>query len=465
MSTPASRPAAGTVSGIRPVRAAREGGAVGPVDPAAAAPRPYRAPPGASGSPLRAVLPWVIAALALAVAPSVFHTSSSITIMNQMAITVVFALSYNMLLGQGGMLSFGHAVYMGLGGFMVMHVMNWVEDYELILPLPFAPLIGGLFGMLFAALIGLFHTRKAGTVFAMISLGIGELIAACSVIVTAFFGGEEGVSGDRSYMTFLGVEFLDQVEVYYLIAFWTVLSALAMRLFSKTPLGRMANAVRDNPQRAEFLGYSARWVRYGSFVFAGFFAGVAGALFAVNYEILTEENLNLATSGQILLVTFLGGVGFFAGPIVGAILFTLLQTVLSLHTEVWSLYLGALFVSVVMFAPQGLTGILAMHATPWKLGRMDMLVGPYIRTVLPGMLCALATCGLIETLWHVRHAGPEDGATDFLGIDYDAFSPLPWIVLGAIAAAGFWAAKTGAPELRRVWAEANRLPPTQGAAR
>jgi len=115
--------------------------------------------------------------------------------MNQMSITIVFALAYNMLLGQGGMLSFGHAVYMGLGGFFCMHLINQVEFNGLWLPLPILPIFGGMFGMFFAFLIGSFSTRRAGTVFAMISLGVGELIAACSIIIVAFFGGEEGISG------------------------------------------------------------------------------------------------------------------------------------------------------------------------------------------------------------------------------------------------------------------------------
>ena len=147
--------------------------------------------------PLNHALPWIIAAVFLLVLPYVFDSRSAITIMNQMAITIVFALSYNMLLGQGGMLSFGHAVYMGLGGFFCMHLLNWIEA-GLWLPLPLLPIFGGLFGLLFAFLIGSFSTRRAGTVFAMISLGVGELVAACSVIIVIFFGGEEGVSGDRT---------------------------------------------------------------------------------------------------------------------------------------------------------------------------------------------------------------------------------------------------------------------------
>ena len=166
------------------------------------------------------VMPWVISAILLMILPFLFSANSALTIMNQMAITIIFALSYNMLLGQGGMLSFGHAVYMGLGGFLCVHVMNW--DIFSSLPLPILPLFGGIFGLIFAALIGGFSTRKAGTVFAMISLGVGELIAACSVIVVTFFGGEEGVSGDRTYgLPFFGVEFLAQIEVYYLCLLYT----------------------------------------------------------------------------------------------------------------------------------------------------------------------------------------------------------------------------------------------------
>ena len=123
--------------------------------------------------------------------------------------------------------------------------------------LPFLPLVGGLVGLGFATIIGSFSTRKAGTVFAMISLGIGELIAACCIIITVFFGGEEGISGDRTMAppTF-GIEFITQKEVYFLIAFWVLLSTFCMYFFTQTPVGKMANAVRDNPERAEFVGYS-----------------------------------------------------------------------------------------------------------------------------------------------------------------------------------------------------------------
>jgi len=242
-----------------------------------------------------------------------------------------------------------------------------------------------------------------------------------------------------------------------------MLSAIAMFLFSRTPVGRMANAVRDNPERAEFLGYSQRYVRYYSFIVSGFFAGVAGGLFAINFEILTEENLNLATSGTILLVTFLGGVGFFIGPAVGAIVFTLLQTVLSLHTELWQLYVGILFVATVMFFPFGLTGLIAIHAGPWHNGKIVSLVLPYLKTVLPGILGLLALASFIEILFHYKHASVGDDAMSLFGIEFSSHSLWPWLITAGLAVVLLAIAKRNAPELKEIWDEAN-LPPESESA-
>lgn len=398
--------------------------------------------------------PWLIAGVLLLILPMIFTANSAITIMNQMWITVIFALAYNMLLGQGGMLSFGHAVYAGVGGFACMHIMNW-ENFENI-PLLVLPVFGGLFGMGLATIVGSFSTRKAGTVFAMISLGVGELIAACSVIIVAFFGGEEGISGDRTYaLPTFGVEFLQQIEVYYLIAFWLMVSAILMFLFSRTPVGRMANAVRDNPERAEFLGYSARWVRFYSFVASGFFAGVSGALFAINYEILTEENLNTASSGVILLVTFLGGVGFFFGPIIGAIVFTLVQTVLSLQTELWAFYAGVLFVATVMFFPGGLAGVLMMHVPAFRLGKAGLLVVPYIRALVPAAVGILGLASLVEMIFHYRHASAGDEEMTLFWTTFDSHSLIPWVVALAVTGVAFAVMRRALPDMVAAWHEAN----------
>ncbi|MEP1943370.1 MAG: branched-chain amino acid ABC transporter permease, partial [Sulfitobacter sp.] len=408
-----------------------------------------------AGSMTLTLLPWLIASVVLALLPMVFTNNSALTIMNQMSITIIFALAYNMLLGQGGMLSFGHAVYAGVGGFACMHIMN-MSDFFASFPLVILPLFGGLFGMGLAMIVGAFSTRSAGTVFAMISLGVGELIAACSVIIVAFFGGEEGISGDRTYaQPFFGVEFLQQIEVYYLTAAWVVISAALMYLWSRTPVGRMANAVRDNPERAQFLGYSSRWVRFYSFVASGFFAGVSGGLFAINYEILTEENLNTASSGVILLVTFLGGVGFFFGPIIGAVVFTLVQTVLSLQTELWAFYAGALFVATVMFFPGGLAGLLMMHVPAFKLGKARLLIMPYLKTLLPAAIGLLGLCALVEMVFHYRHAATGDHEMTLFWTTFNSHSILPWLVAGGIAVIGLGIARVTTPSLKDAWEEAN----------
>ena len=359
-----------------------------------------------------------------------------------------------MLLGQGGMLSFGHAVYMGIGGFVAVHVMNIVENESLWLPLPFLPLVGGLVGLGFATIIGSFSTRKSGTVFAMISLGIGELIAACCIIITVFFGGEEGISGDRTMAppTF-GIEFITQKEVYFLIAFWVLISVFCMYLFTQTPVGKMANAVRDNPERAEFVGYSMRWVRFVSFCAAGFFAGIAGGLFAINYEILTEQNLNLNMSFQVLLATYIGGVGFFLGPIIGAILFTLLQTVIGLQTDLWALYTGVVFILIVMFLPAGLTGLFAMHLIPLQLGRIGMLLKPYAKIFIPGLAFLIGSIALIELINHARHHGEEQFMTLFW-LEFDTKSFLPWILFTVMMVVGFFISRIIAREVAEAWGEA-----------
>lgn len=416
-----------------------------------------------AGSLTISATPWIIAALLLVVMPYIFPSRSALTIMNQMSITIIFALAYNMLLGQGGMLSFGHAVYMGVGGFMAVHVMNWISDTGAPFPMPFLPIVGGLFGMGLAMIVGSFSTRSAGTVFAMISLGVGELIAACSVIIVVFFGGEEGISGYRDEgLPFFGFDFAQQIEVYYLIAAWLLISALLMYLYSRTPVGRMANAVRDNPERAEFLGYSARWVRFYSFVASGFFAGVAGGLFAINYEILTEENLNTTSSGVILLVTFLGGVGFFFGPIIGAIAFTLLQTVLSLHTELWAFYAGVLFVATVMFFPGGLAGLLMMHVPVFRLGKAGQLVMPYIKTLIPAAIAVCGLSALVEMTFHFRHAATGDNEMTVFWTTFDSHAVLPWVVAIGVTAVAIYLTRLTAPALREAWANANT--PEGGAA-
>lgn len=401
---------------------------------------------------LRHVIIWSLFVLTLLVLPQIFSSILAISILNQMAIAVVFALSYNMLLGQGGMLSFGHAVYFGFGGFLAVHAMIRIEMGITVFSVTLIPLVGGLFGLLAAIFIGSFSTRKAGTVFAMISLGIGELIAASSLIFVSFFGGEAGISGYRDGgPAFFGIDFGQDIQVYYLAAFWVFLATLFMYLFTRTPAGRMANAVRDNPERAEFIGYSARAVRFITFCAAGFFAGIAGGLFAVNYEILTSENLNLIASGNVLLMAYIGGLGFFIGPMVGAVVLTMVNSMLSSYTDLWMLYLGIMFVLTVMFLPLGLTGLLMMHNLAWRLGTLRSLFVPYVATGIPSAFFVLAVIAMLE----MGHTTNSEFV--YLSITLNPEGAGSWIGLFLIAGISWLAIRRSLPRLNEAWSEANTV--------
>ncbi|MEM1299969.1 MAG: branched-chain amino acid ABC transporter permease [Pseudomonadota bacterium] len=403
---------------------------------------------------MRAVLPWAVAATAIVALPFTFPGGGTITILNQMAITITFALSYNMLLGQGGMLSFGHAVYMGLGGYGAVHLMRWIETDGLSIPLPLVPLAGAFVGLAFAALVGLISLRRAGTTFAMISLGVAELVVASAVIMVTIFGGEGGISADRTMgPRVFGSQWFTAAEVYWLIAGWAFVSALLMYLFTQTPAGRAANAVRDNAQRAAFLGISPARTRFVSFCASGVFAGIAGALLAINLEIVTDEALGLQTSGEILLVTFLGGVGHFAGPVLGAIAFTLVKTVIGLETPFWGLYTGALFVVLVMFAPRGLAGIIADHLDAVRRGQLGKLMVPYLLVTCSGLAALLGAIGLLELAFHLREAGIGKTALTLFWTGMDAAHPLPWVAFATLGVAGCVLCYRSLPTLRARLAE------------
>ncbi len=318
---------------------------------------------------------WVAAAIVLLVLPKLFSSGGSLTTFSLIGISIIFSLSYNILLGQTGMLSFGHAVYYGLGGFLVIHAINIIGMNKLPIPLPVVPLIGGLTGLLFAALLGWVSTQRSGTAFAMISLGIAELIASSALILRTFFGGEAGISANRTkLLRVFDWSFGSQIQIYYLVAAWTLMAVIAMYALTRTPLGRMCNAVRDNPERAQFVGYDPHVVRYFAFCFSGFFAGIAGALAAINFEIANSGYLGAVQSGTVLFATYIGGVGFFIGPIVGAVFVTLLSLGLSDLTPVWQLYFGLIFIVVVVFAPGGITGLLMMHRPLLKAGTLSKVL-------------------------------------------------------------------------------------------
>lgn len=373
---------------------------------------------------------WGLFALVLLLAPLLLGSSLSQSLLSQMGIAIIVCLSYNILLGQGGMLSFGHAVYSGMGAFLAMHTLNQVSG-GWPLPVSLIPLVGGVGSMALALVLGWVTTKKAATPFAMITLGLGELVWASALMFPAFFGGEGGLSGNRvAGRAFWGLTFGPQIQLYYLIAAYTLVCTALMFAFTQTPLGRLLNAVRDNPERVAFVGYDPQKVRYLAFIIAAFFAGISGGLAALHFEMVTADVLSGPRSGAYLLFTFLGGSTFFVGPIIGAVLMVLAFVLLSAFTQAWLLYLGVAFLLMVMFAPGGVAAVLMLNLRLARLGYLRELLGRYAALAVTAALALLGAAAQIEMLYRLQLSATLGPELTFLGTTLDASRPASW--LGAL---------------------------------
>ena len=371
---------------------------------------------------------WSLFALVLIIAPKLFTSSLAMTMLSQMGIGIIVCLSYNMLLGQGGMLSFGHAVYSGLGSFAAIHALNHVSSDAWNIPVSLIPIIGGIGGLVVAAILGAVTTKKSGTIFAMITLGVGELVYAMSLMLPEFFGGEGGISGNRVVgEPFMGITFGPQTQVYYLIALYCFICTVLMYAFTRTPLGRMLNAVRDNPERVEFIGYDTQRVRFFSFMIAGFFAGIAGGLYTLNFEIVTAEVVSAHRSGAYLLFTFLGGALFYFGPIIGAVLMVFATVLLSELTKAWLLYLGVIFLVMVMYAPGGVASLIMMNVRVAAYGMLRKLWTSYL--ALAGTLATtlLGVSAMVEMVYHIKLNEALGPQMSFLGAELNTRGTDAWL--------------------------------------
>lgn len=401
----------------------------------------------ADAQPVRRNWIWFILVIAAAILPWLFydwntgrHSGFLLTMLSQMGMMIIFSLSYNMLMGQAGLLSFGHAVFFGLGGYSTIHFLNAAEAGSLPIPLELMPVMAGLAGLVFGIVFGYMAAKQRATAFAMITMGIGELIATAAIMFHNFFGGEGGISANRMIeRSLFGVEYASSIEVFYLILAWTLLAALGMLFLTKTPLGAMANAARDNFERAQFMGYDPRRIRFLQFALSGMFAGIGGGLYAITYEIVTFDAVAAPLSANAVLMTYIGGATIFYGPILGATLITLLQSGLSLLSNAWLIYVGVLFISMVTFAPAGLAGMIQAHAPVSRAGRMGRLVVPYARLSIPALATLLGFVGLVE-LASFLTIGEAQGKTLVLfGNKIDVHATTPWIVAtGLLALGGAW---------------------------
>ena len=408
----------------------------------------------------RGWIAWLVMAAVAVLLPWAFydwghhrHAGFIISMLSQMGMMTILALSYNMLLGQSGLFSLCHATFFGFGGYCMVHFLNAAGDGSLPVPMELMPVLAGFTGLALAVVFGAMATKQRATAFAMITLGIGELVATAALMFHHFFGGEGGVNTNRMIdQSVFGLTYSSGIQVYYLIIAWAFVAAIAMRLQTMTPLGRMANACRDNFERARFMGYDPRIVRFLQFSLAGFFAGIGGGLYAITYEIVTFDAVAAPLSANALLMAYIGGSMVFAGPVLGAVLITLLQSGVSLMSNSWLIYVGVLFIAMVTFAPTGLAGIIVAHGPVWRAGRLSRLLWPYLRLLPAGLATVAGFVGLIELLSFLTIGAEQGKHLVLFGSPIAIGSATPWAVAsGLLVVGGVWLRKESR-SFARAWA-------------
>lgn len=292
----------------------------------------------------------------------------------QAAVLGIFALSYWLLIGLAGLVSFGHALHVGAGGYAMVHLLNALHGLGWLPPVLLMPVFGLLGGGLIALLLGPFTVRHGGTAFAMITLGLAELAQALASRWLLFSGGESGIRLEPV----LGRSGL--ASPLLMASLWFALAIGLVAWVVRSPLGQYARASRDQPERLATLGIEVAAVRLRVYVLAGGLAGVSGALWVLVQEMATLELFGAVRSASALLVTVIGGLGHWAGALLGTVLYLGLSQGLSRLLAGWPLYLGLLFMGLILLRPQGLISLWRQPpSAPWwrsrALGLALMLPG------------------------------------------------------------------------------------------
>ena len=286
-----------------------------------------------------ALLPWVLA-------------RHQLSILVDLLIFGLFAMSLDLIMGYTGMVSFGHAAYFGLGAYGSALVLIHFEP-----PIPVALLAGALLAGVVAAPVGWFSTRATGIYFAMLTLAFAQLLYTVAYKWRDLTGGSDGIAGvPKTTLFWGGPSLAERRTFYYLVAVIVVLSLLACHALVRSPFGRALQAIRENEHRFVSLGRDSRPFKLVVFVIAAAFAGLAGALFAPFRGFASPEVMFWVLSGQGLMMVITGGIGTLVGPLIGAMVFLLVQEILSSYTEHWMIFTGAVFVLIVIFLPGGVVG-------------------------------------------------------------------------------------------------------------
>ena len=270
----------------------------------------------------------------------------------EIIILALFAMTWKMMLNEGGMFSFGHAVYFGLGAYA--SVLGWlhIEGLSLVGGILLGGLVAGLVGFILSA----FLVRMSGTYFALLTLAFNQLIWAIVWTWRSLTSGDDGL-GRFPKPDLLGISMKDPVNFYYLTLLIVVTCMFLCWYFTKTPLGNVVMSIKSNEERAKFIGFNANVSKLIFLTLLGFFAGIAGALYAQLQEFIGPSSIELTMSTHVIFMAFIGGISHFWGPFLGSGIYVYLSEYLSHYTNRWELIFGVIVVMLVLFAPQGILGI------------------------------------------------------------------------------------------------------------
>ncbi|GGY61546.1 branched-chain amino acid ABC transporter permease [Marinobacter zhanjiangensis] len=295
----------------------------------------------------------LLAVIALLVALPWFAPYFYIFVFTEILILGLFAVSFNLIFGFTGMLSFGHAAYFGMGAYttaMLLLHLDWPLLYTLVAAMALSGLL--------ALVIGFFCVRLSEVYFAMLTLAFGMMVFTIAHSWRDVTNGSDGIAGFRISEFGLGLDLvMGNPAVYYHVTLAiVVIAALVLYVISRSSFGLILKAIRQNPERVAFCGLNVRSYRLASFVIAGIFAGLAGALMAPFLRVASPELMHWSLSAEPVLMSILGGTGYFMGPFVGAALFVLLETWITSYTGAWMLFLGIVLALMVMFFRKGVLG-------------------------------------------------------------------------------------------------------------
>ncbi|WP_322867267.1 branched-chain amino acid ABC transporter permease [Aquicoccus sp. G2-2] len=266
----------------------------------------------------------------------------------------LFALGFNLVFGYTGVLSFGHAAFFGVGAYG-----TGIMIVQFGAPWFLAIVIGIVVSGVTAMVIGALAIRTRGIYFAMVTLALAQCVYYIIYQMSDWTGGENGLTGvsvPTVNLGFVELNLLDPTTKYYFVLAFV---AVAIFIFSRvlaSPFGAVLEAIRENEDRARACGYDVQLTKWVAFVVSGLLCGLAGSLYAIHLSLVPIETLNYHMSGQVVMIALLGGMGTFFGPFVGAIVFLLLEDVVTSMTSHWPLVIGLVFMACVLFFPRGIWG-------------------------------------------------------------------------------------------------------------